>query len=96
MQVACVLHCFATHGDIREGKCSSGCCTAHAGQINMMEDLYDGYHSNTRLTVAYLIANARPCACGAAPNGGTMDLFFYFLGQTIQGEEKCDTLKGEV
>lgn len=44
----------------------------------MMEDLYDGYHSNTHATVPSLIARGEvleKCACGAVPNGGTMDLF---------------------
>lgn len=51
-----VLHCLVTHCDIGEVICSFRWCT---GQIKMMEDLQDGYHSNahnTHTTVPHLIA----------------------------------------
>lgn len=42
------LHCLVTHRDIWEVICCCRCCTAHAGQIKMMKDLWNGYHTDAR------------------------------------------------
>lgn len=91
-----VLHCLVTHCDIWEVICSFRWC---AGQIKMMEDLQDGYHSNAHNTHTPQChiwlhrekhLTVRLLCCSQWWNNAL--IFLQFLGQRTQVHERCDTI----